>query len=358
MSRQNSREISNVNVTLNGSEIGIDRSGNNKPFSDVKVMLKCGSDGKGIQSITKTSSSGLIDTYTITYTDGTTSTFTVTNGADTKNYGYCNTAADVGTKQVQMLAEPFEAADLIDGAKIRILFANGNTASSPSLKIDDLTAASIITLNGTSSWGFSYYDNWVAGEWVEFIYSTSDGKWGMIPTQRMLYELGNAVAPIEKKDNVVQNSYEVGDYFRHWYQQTAPLPDGRDGDLMKVSLALSSGGSYAVGTQVEVTSVADELKRALKADRVEIPASNWSATTNASGLYTNTVNLGMKFNTYVETPCIYLTGSSKNTMPTAAQSAAYNLLSKVYFPDALKADTMTLGATVKPTETFYVLVKT
>ena len=37
---------------------------------------------KGIVSIAKTGTSGLIDTYTITYTDGTTSTFTVTNGDD------------------------------------------------------------------------------------------------------------------------------------------------------------------------------------------------------------------------------------------------------------------------------------
>ena len=41
-----------------------------------------GTDGRGIVSITKTSTSGLVDTYTILYTDETTSTFTVTNGAD------------------------------------------------------------------------------------------------------------------------------------------------------------------------------------------------------------------------------------------------------------------------------------
>lgn len=41
-----------------------------------------GADGVGIASITKTGTSGLVDTYTITYTDGTTSTFTVTNGSD------------------------------------------------------------------------------------------------------------------------------------------------------------------------------------------------------------------------------------------------------------------------------------
>lgn len=38
-------------------------------------------NGKGITSIAKTGTSGLVDTYTITYNDGTTGTFTVTNGA-------------------------------------------------------------------------------------------------------------------------------------------------------------------------------------------------------------------------------------------------------------------------------------
>lgn len=38
--------------------------------------------GTGISSITKTSSVGLVDTYTIAYTDGTSSSFAVTNGKD------------------------------------------------------------------------------------------------------------------------------------------------------------------------------------------------------------------------------------------------------------------------------------
>ena len=41
-----------------------------------------GQSGRGISSIEKTDSQGLIDVYTIYYTDGTTSTFLVTNGAD------------------------------------------------------------------------------------------------------------------------------------------------------------------------------------------------------------------------------------------------------------------------------------
>lgn len=41
---------------------------------------EAGEDGNGIVSIEKTSTDGLVDTYTIYYTNGTTSTFTVTNG--------------------------------------------------------------------------------------------------------------------------------------------------------------------------------------------------------------------------------------------------------------------------------------
>ena len=41
-----------------------------------------GATGRGISSIAKTGTSGLVDTYTITYSDGTTSNYTVTNGAD------------------------------------------------------------------------------------------------------------------------------------------------------------------------------------------------------------------------------------------------------------------------------------
>ena len=40
-----------------------------------------GTDGRGIVSVTKTATSGLVDTYTISYTDGTVSTYSVTNGA-------------------------------------------------------------------------------------------------------------------------------------------------------------------------------------------------------------------------------------------------------------------------------------
>ena len=44
-----------------------------------------GSDGVGIVDISKTSTEGLVDTYTITLSDGSTQEFTVTNGKDGEN---------------------------------------------------------------------------------------------------------------------------------------------------------------------------------------------------------------------------------------------------------------------------------
>ena len=58
-----------------------------------------GTNGVGIVSIVKTGTSGLVDTYTITYTNGNTSTFTVTNGQNGTNgtNGQDGAAAGFGT---------------------------------------------------------------------------------------------------------------------------------------------------------------------------------------------------------------------------------------------------------------------
>lgn len=50
-------------------------------YLDPEIFI-AGKDGRGIVSIVKTATAGLVDTYTITYSDATTSTFNVTNGKD------------------------------------------------------------------------------------------------------------------------------------------------------------------------------------------------------------------------------------------------------------------------------------
>lgn len=57
-------------------------TGENGSKGDTGQRGPKGDTGKGISSITKTRTSGLVDTYTILFTDNTSTTFNVTNGAD------------------------------------------------------------------------------------------------------------------------------------------------------------------------------------------------------------------------------------------------------------------------------------
>lgn len=63
------------NISINGSTITF-------TFVDGTIETAQAVDLKGISSIAKTGTLGNVDTYTITYSDGTTSTFYVTNGRD------------------------------------------------------------------------------------------------------------------------------------------------------------------------------------------------------------------------------------------------------------------------------------
>ena len=94
MSRQDSKQIENVKVMLIKGESGssiesIEKTGTSGAVDTYTITLTDGSkqtftvtNGANISNIQKTGTSGLVDTYTITLTDGTTTTFTVTNGAD------------------------------------------------------------------------------------------------------------------------------------------------------------------------------------------------------------------------------------------------------------------------------------
>ena len=82
-----------IGTVAQGSSFNVTRTGTNEnPIlnftlvkgdkGDVGSQGPVGATGNGIASITKTGTSGLVDTYTITYTNGNTTTFTITNGED------------------------------------------------------------------------------------------------------------------------------------------------------------------------------------------------------------------------------------------------------------------------------------
>lgn len=73
----------NMEVDATSLPVGSPASASYDPESGVLTLgLPTGATGASISSITKTSTSGLVDTYTITMTDGCTFSFNVTNGQD------------------------------------------------------------------------------------------------------------------------------------------------------------------------------------------------------------------------------------------------------------------------------------
>jgi hypothetical protein len=70
---------------------------NPKQISDVKVMLKTGQNGVGIRSIALTDTTGLVDTYTITFDDNRVTTFTVTNGSSIQSIEKTGTSGNIDT---------------------------------------------------------------------------------------------------------------------------------------------------------------------------------------------------------------------------------------------------------------------
>lgn len=67
-----------------------------------KTLLLKGEAGQSIGSIEKTATSGAVDTYTITLTDGTTSTFEVTNGSSIANIALTSSSGLVDTYTITL----------------------------------------------------------------------------------------------------------------------------------------------------------------------------------------------------------------------------------------------------------------
>lgn len=85
-----------------------------------------------------------------------------------------------------------------------------------------------------------------------------------------------------------------------------------------------------------------------------IPSTGWSNTTDADGYYTNQI-VTDTINAY-NTPLVSCCGEFRDTLPTSAQKAAFNLCDVFVFQDSTQSNRMTVKAKVKPTTTFYVCI--
>lgn len=169
-------------VQINGSVITLTYAdGTTENFNAIDI--------KGITSITKVSESGLVDTYQILYSDGTTSTFTITNGAAGQAPTISATASADATSSanpsVQVTKTGTDEAPNFDFAFSGLKGAKGDTGAtgadgqdgqdgvSPEVTITTITGGHRVTITDAdhpSGQSFDVMDGSGAGDMTASVY--------------------------------------------------------------------------------------------------------------------------------------------------------------------------------------------
>lgn len=112
-----------------------------------------GETGNGIATIQKTSTSGLIDTYTITYTDGNTSTFSITNGKDGEDGEVSQEQLDETNSHLDHLSKVSNLFEKITATGTNITL---NNTSDTIMKLNlDTTTSSQVTTTGKNLYDYT-----------------------------------------------------------------------------------------------------------------------------------------------------------------------------------------------------------
>ena len=106
----------NVNTDVNNN-VNIDVETNPVQIKSIGTTPLFGPTGNGISSIVKTGTSGLVDTYTIYFTNGDTTTFTVTNGSSIANIEKTSTSGLVDTYTITLTSGETETFTVTNGEK-------------------------------------------------------------------------------------------------------------------------------------------------------------------------------------------------------------------------------------------------
>ena len=149
-------------------------------------------NGKGITSIAKTSSSGLVDTYTITFNDGNTSTFDVTNGKGITSIAKTSTSGLVDTYTITFNDGNTTTFDVTNGQ-------NGADGVSPAVTITTITGGHTVTITDKdhpSGQSFNVMDGSGTGDMQASVYDP----------QSVVASAGGIVAYAAKKATVLSQT--------------------------------------------------------------------------------------------------------------------------------------------------------
>lgn len=169
-----------------------------------------GKNGRGITSIKKTGTTGSVDTYTITYTDSTTSTFTINNSDGISLQRQIVPSAAVESSATASQAYKAGSYVVVKGVlrKVKSAIAKGNTISDSNSTATTVTGEfatlrDSVSRHGTVSLTTNLNDNIVqvtfdtpiTGDYVAVITNEFvDGKnaWGWTQVESMVYDKTSA----------------------------------------------------------------------------------------------------------------------------------------------------------------------
>lgn len=188
-----------------------------------KTILLKGEAGNNISTIEKTATNGLTDTYTVTLTDGSTSTFDVTNGNGIVSIEKTSTTNLVDTYTITLANGDTATFDVTNGIVVDSALSNSSTNAVQNKVVtaelnnfmNDTTAMNIRISNNTSK--------------ITSLYLS------MCPSANI------------QEDEVATKRYITGSYMIY------------NNKLYKVTATIQSGGTIEEGTNVEETTVADEF---------------------------------------------------------------------------------------------------
>ena len=219
---------------------------NSKQISDVKVLLKMGSDGSGIASIEKTGTSGIVDTYTITYDNGNKTTFTVTNGNGIVSIAKTGTSGLVDTYTITFQDQTTTTFEVTNGRGISSIekTATQGLVDTYTITYNDNTTSTFTVTNGEGSTASTLpYNNATSGLSATNVQDAIDEVDGNVDTLQDT-KANQTVIATRQTNLVAVKKYEMGEQFI--YNNT----------LYKADAVINQNGTITIGGNA---SLADDI---------------------------------------------------------------------------------------------------
>ena len=272
-----------------------------REIENVKVMLVKGDSGSTIVIIEKTGTSGLVDTYTITMSDGSKSTFTVSNGKEIVSVEKTGTSGLVDTYTMTFNDESTETFEVVNGNGIASIEKTGTQGAvdTYTITLDDGTTYTFTVTNATGT--------------VDSAFSTTSEN----PVQNKV--ITNKINAMD--DNIAgtedgataSQTYVAGEFLL------------RNNQLYKVTTNIAIGDALTVGVNLSAKTIGEELLFLDKEfhGRIIYSYNIGSAQTIAEALYSiNSTLLGLSESEFSKATIeVKLSGGNINCYKSSVRSS-------------------------------------